>query len=953
MKSSPRLLLTQFQKSCSRHSIFLAISGLFFCLLSASSVFAQITITGITTQTIYADKATFTVNTEAGYDYTAELNGKPVATGAAVQVDLPEYYELFVSRTEQISGTQESVLIQFIVRASDRASTEVGLPVWTPYPMIDSASAEFTGGTLTIITPSVYPMGLEISVVARVNDASEKRMGVNGSVSAAGFEAYPLTLFRGVGSVFLPAATEEGTLFYTAEIQSLLTPKQIAIEAATIWQTVSGTLSASVDWGENARVRISDTVTIASGATLTIGAGSVIVVAPDAEIAVTGHIVVNGTIQNPVVFTAQHRTAPWGGFLFESGTSQGDFSGTIFTASGADSNWVSNNPGHGSFHKPQQCLFYLSNAAHVTLTDCAMVENKGQLGHGENGYLTLQRCLVQKFITGGQYNGGSVVIQDSAVIEFPVAGAPFADADNDAFYLSGGPHFLTDSLIGWTLDDGIDAGQGAQGAVTVDGCWFESSIHEAMAISSGPRYATVTNTVVINCGQAMESGYDGAFIDADNCLCTGNVIGARFGDNYDRSYTGFLDVKDSLLLFNHRDVWGMAWDTWQWHLSQMDIQDNYLSVPTAYYPENTVWNPQSDPDQRALLEPFLTTASSIVGMGMAVLDTTFDISELQADTKIPVRLSTFSTAFISVDYTIDTHEGVLAEGTLNFIPGQTVQVIEFARPSSDTLRQVRITLSNPVNAELTGCSSVLYQKPYILKETLAAEGDQWQYFKGTSEPDADWNLTEFTPAAAWLTGPSGFGYETGTGYGTCIATKLTDMKGNYYSVYARKLFWIDDPQRVKSLNLGMRWDDGFIAYVNGQPVENQYGPVNPAYDQPANTSDHEACCTCAPDQFDLSSFIDVLVPGYNVLALQVHNTSLGSSDFLFIPELFCTVSPVPGDIEPDGDVDLNDFTIFSEAWLAEEGQTPYLPACDIDSSSDGVINLLDLAIFSANWLEGV
>lgn len=951
MKSSSRLWPTQFRKSCSGYSNFFAISSLFFCLLSISSVFAQITITGITNKTVYTDKTTFTVNTEAGYDYTAELNGKPVAIGTPVQVDLPEYYELIVSRTEQISGTKESVLMQFIIRASERASTEVGLPVWTPYPMIDSASAEFMGGTLNIITPSVYPMGLEIPVIARVNDASEKRIGVNGSVSAAGFEAYPLTLFRGVGSVFLPAATEEGTLFYTAEIQSLLTPKQIDIEAATTWQTVSGTLSASVDWGENARVRISDTVTIASGATLTIGAGSVIVVAPDTEIAVTGHIVVNGTIQNPVVFTAQHRTAPWGGFLFESGTSQGDFSGTIFTASGADSNWVSNNPGHGSFHKPQQCLFYLSNAANVTLTDCYMIENKGQLGHGENGYLTLQRCLVQKFVTGGQYNGGSLVIQDSAVIEFPFAVAPFADADNDAFYLSGGYHILTDSLIGWTLDDGIDAGQGATGSVTVTGCWFESCIHEAMAISSGPRYATVSNTVFINCGQAMESGYDGAFIDADNCFCTGNVIGARFGDNYSRSYTGFLDVTNSLLLFNHRDVWGLAWDNWQWHLSQMNIQGNYLSAPTAYHPDNILWDPQNHLNQKNQLEPFLATNSTIVGIGLAVSGKNFNLSDLQAFNKIPVRLSTFSTEFVSVDYMVDTNEGVLAEGTLNFIPGQTVQKIEFAGPTPDTLRQVRIYLSNPVNAELGDYSSVLYQKPYILEKMLVTEGDQWQYFKGKSEPEADWNLLEFTPDTAWLTGPSGFGYETSTGYENCIATNLTDMKGNYYSVYARKLFWIDDPQRIKSLILGIKWDDGFIAYINGHPVENQYGPLNPAYNQPANTSDHEACCTCAPDQFDLSSFLDVLVPGYNVLALQVHNTSLGSSDFLFIPELFGTLFPVPGDIEPDGDVDLIDFAVFAQSWLSENGQSHYDPLCDIDSPADGSIDLPDLAIFVQNWLS--
>ena len=90
--------------------------------------------------------------------------------------------------------------------------------------------------------------------------------------------------------------------------------------------------------------------------------------------------------------------------------------------------------------------------------------------------------------------------------------------------------------------------------------------------------------------------------------------------------------------------------------------------------------------------------------------------------------------------------------------------------------------------------------------------------------------------------------------------------------------------------------------------------------------------------------------GVQTCALPIYNTSLNSSDFLFIPELFCTESPIPGDIEPDGDVDLKDFAIFSEAWLAEEGQNRYVPACDIDSLSDGIINMEDVAVFVQHWM---
>jgi hypothetical protein len=119
----------------------------------------------------------------------------------------------------------------------------------------------------------------------------------------------------------------------------------------------------------------------------------------------------------------------------------------------------------------------------------------------------------------------------------------------------------------------------------------------------------------------------------------------------------------------------------------MDIQYNYLTKPVpSYHPDNTLWNPQDNPDQLTLLEPFLTTPSNMVGIGIAITKNEYDISELQTENHIPVRLSTFSTAFVSVDYSISTHMGVIEGGTLNFIPGQTVQIIHFTRPLLEDLR---------------------------------------------------------------------------------------------------------------------------------------------------------------------------------------------------------------------------------------------------------------------------
>jgi len=685
----------------------------FFCLFAlASSGLAQISIEGIQDKGVYDDSVFFTVRPDKGYDYTVELNGNPIGMDVSIEVNEPEYYELYVYRREQFSGVGESKLVRFIVRATERGNSEWGLPRWSPCPPIDSALAEFTGAKLKIITPAEYPVGLEIPVVARVEDDLGSRLGIIGVISATGFQDHPLQLLRGVGSVFLPAATEPDIISYVAEIQSLQTPKQITIEASTIWQTVSKDITTSTDWGENARIHISgvsgDLLTITSGATLTIGAGSVIMVDPDIEVAVQGNVVVNGTPERPVVFTAQDRSFPWGGLLFESNSSRGELTGAIFTGSGADSNWFTNNPGHGHIHRKDQCLFYLSNGAHVTLIDCYLVENNGQAGHGENSYLTMTGCLVQKCTTIGQYNGGAVILEDCALIEFPSAAASYVDGDNDAIYLTDGVHSLTDCLIGWALDDGVDAGASSRGSVTVNNCWFESCYHEGMAWS-GPKIICVNDTVILNCGQGIECGYDAPDVNAVHCLCTANLVGARFGDNYDWSYNGFLTVADSLLLFNRRDVWGRAWDDWTVHSSQMDIQRNYLSAANTNHPNNWIWDPEGNPAHRDQLQPFLSTPVDTVGLGLATFENIYDVSRIP--NRIPVRLSTFTTSFVYVDYTIDTEDGLHDSGSLQFIPGETVKHIQFKIPATKDLKELHVILSNPVNAELTGYQEITYMIP--------------------------------------------------------------------------------------------------------------------------------------------------------------------------------------------------------------------------------------------------
>ena len=596
-------------------------------------------------------------------------------------------------------------------------------------------------------------------------------------------------------------------------------------------------------------------------------------------------------------------------------------------------------------------MLYLYDGADVTLTDCYLVDHHGLTGHGENSMLTMTRCLVQKFVAGGQYNYGSVTANDSALIEFPAMDAPFADDDNDGFYLTGGAHSFTNTLVGWALDDGVDAGSGDGGTVDINDCWFESFYHEAMAWSGHSRRdVTTTDTVAINAGQGIESGWEQAFVTATRCLSTANMVGARLGDNYiDWAPEGFLDVTDSLLLFNYRDVWGRAWyGDWSEHIEQMNIQNNYLSIPHPSFPVNTAWDPMNDPNQVNELVPFLPTPATTVGMGLAILDDVPDMADLKD--QIPVRLSTFTTKHVSVNYTIYSNGNVYDSGILDFVPGESVKFIEFTMPSLLGLQQFIIALSDPVNADLTGYDTVTYTVPYEVTKQLIEVGDDWLYRKGTSEPPANWNDVSFIPDGSWLVGSTPIGYETGSGLEECISTNLTDMKGSYWSVYARKTFNLDDPSRITELILHIDFDDGYIAYINGTQVHSQFPPDPVAYNQKATTDNHEASCSGSLPEYDISTFISELVPGENVFCLQVHNTTLDSSDFIFIPALSIVADPSPGDFEPNGKVDLVDISILSAAWQSSLGDGNYNSLCDIATPADDTVDILDLRVLAENWL---
>ena len=71
-----------------------------------------------------------------------------------------------------------------------------------------------------------------------------------------------------------------------------------------------------------------------------------------------------------------------------------------------------------------------------------------------------------------------------------------------------------------------------------------------------------------------------------------------------------------------------------------------------------------------------------------------------------------------------------------------------------------------------------------------------------------------------------------------------------------------------------------------------------------------------------------------------------------IKALTIDVDAEPGDLEPDGDVDMDDLAILCGAWLGGVGDASYVPGCDISNPEDQLINFKDFAELANNWLVG-
>lgn len=147
-----------------------------------------------------------------------------------------------------------------------------------------------------------------------------------------------------------------------------------------------------------------------------------------------------------------------------------------------------------------------------------------------------------------------------------------------------------------------------------------------------------------------------------------------------------------------------------------------------------------------------------------------------------------------------------------------------------------------------------------------------------------WTFPSFD-SSAWLRPESGtgVGFDNGPDYLPFIDVNIgNQLSGNGSTVYVRIPFEIEDTTQVTSLTFEARYDDGYVAYLNGVEVNSRHAPASPDWQSNATANANESDNV---DQLDLSPFLPELRNGTNILALHSLNRSPTSSDLLIDPSL--------------------------------------------------------------------
>ncbi len=166
-------------------------------------------------------------------------------------------------------------------------------------------------------------------------------------------------------------------------------------------------------------------------------------------------------------------------------------------------------------------------------------------------------------------------------------------------------------------------------------------------------------------------------------------------------------------------------------------------------------------------------------------------------------------------------------------------------------------------------------QPAVDNRILIPHGASWRYTFEPAPRGSEWTTLNFDDSQ-WKTGESPFGYGVGL-----PRTGLHEMRGHHSFLCVRRTFDIPQADRITELGLKIDFDDGFIAYLNGREVAR----VGVGRSSGRNAQKITSRTERTSQYIVLKDAHKFARDGSNVLAIEVHNSSIDSPDLLLDPVL--------------------------------------------------------------------
>ncbi len=198
--------------------------------------------------------------------------------------------------------------------------------------------------------------------------------------------------------------------------------------------------------------------------------------------------------------------------------------------------------------------------------------------------------------------------------------------------------------------------------------------------------------------------------------------------------------------------------------------------------------------------------------------------------------------------------------------------------------------TNPLNltASRTGADFIAADPGDLQIVTLVPLGAEWHFWDKGNLPGSTWTAPAFDDSL-WRKGAAQLGYGdddvvTRVDFGPNTASK-------YVTTWFRSTFNVDDPANFVSATVGLIRDDGAVVYLNGKEIFRSNMPTGTIGVNTLASTTVSGVDESTINEYDLDP--TKLLKGANVLAVELHQSAVSSTDLSFSLQVLGLLRPSP------------------------------------------------------------